>query len=70
MKVIWKGSWKVAIIPHINDREKEKAISGSCAGAIQNSIGGVTYPPCTIAVVQGFLLPIICYICFAIIGLF
>ena len=31
MKVIWKGSWKVAIILHINDREKERAVSGSCA---------------------------------------
>ena len=31
VRVIWRGSWKVAVILHINDREKEKAVSGSCA---------------------------------------
>ena len=34
MKVIWKGSWRVAIILLINDREKERTVSGSCAGGI------------------------------------
>jgi len=31
VKVIWREFWKVAIIRLINDREKERAISGSCA---------------------------------------
>ena len=34
VRVIWKGFWKAAIILHINDRGKERAVSGSCAGEI------------------------------------
>ena len=34
MKVIWREFLKVAIILHINDREKEKAVSGSSAEGI------------------------------------
>ena len=34
MKVIWRKFWKVAIILHINDREKEIADSGLCAEGI------------------------------------
>lgn len=31
VKVIWRESWKIAIILHINYREKEGALSASCA---------------------------------------
>ena len=29
--LIWKGFWRVAIILRLNDRKKERAVSGSCA---------------------------------------
>ena len=29
MRVIWKGFWRVAIILRLNDRKKERAVSGS-----------------------------------------